>query len=131
MGILDKLTDERERRVRLTISMKAKNVEKIDELMREFGFKSRSYTIDKLVEIMIEMIEREKKRKKKHNLAQYNITHSNTEHAHNYRNNAQNNLNNAQINKEERQSKPENNQQNQSPILHRLGRGYWPIKKDK
>ena len=70
MRFIDELKKE-EGKIRITINIDKELIRKIDEIKDEFGLKSRSYTINKLMWLILRQIEREKrrheKRKQKHN----------------------------------------------------------------
>jgi metal-responsive CopG/Arc/MetJ family transcriptional regulator len=69
MGILDELK-QNESKIKVTLNLDKKVIEKVDEIRKEFGIKSRSYAVNKLLWLIIRQIEREKRRKKKHNLVE-------------------------------------------------------------
>ena len=96
MGILDELK-QNESKIKVTLNLDKKVIEKIDEIRKEFGIKSRSYAVNKLLWLIIRQIEREKRRKKKHNLVEHKNSknkeqeHSPTEQSITEQNKAQQN----------------------------------------
>ena len=80
MGILDELK-QNESKIKVTLNLDKKVIEKVDEIRKEFGIKSRSYAVNKLLWLIIRQIEREKRRKKKHNLVEHKNKEQEQEHS--------------------------------------------------
>ena len=84
MRFLDELKKD-EGKIRITINIDKELIKKIDELRNEFGLKSRSYTINKLMWLIVKQIEREKqrreKRKQKH-ISKHNPVYRTEEQEH-------------------------------------------------